>query len=88
MKRRFLVVYDYGQGGVWAYLSASSASEIRLMYPELEVVRERPDWMKSGELLRIKAKDSYDLDEPADGLLADIIDRRKQAARGDSASSG
>ncbi len=28
MKQRYLVCYDYGQGGVWAYIAATSPEKI------------------------------------------------------------
>ena len=33
MRRSFLVLYDYGQGGVWAYLLADSAEQIQTRFP-------------------------------------------------------
>jgi hypothetical protein len=41
----FLVVYDYGTGGIWGYATAPSADVIKRLLPDLEVVEERPAWM-------------------------------------------
>lgn len=41
----FLVAYDYGMGGVWAFARATSAEEVTRTFPELAVVNVRPDWM-------------------------------------------
>jgi hypothetical protein len=46
MKDRFLVVCDYGQGGVWGYVLAPSRDEVVKRYPELDVIDEPPAWMK------------------------------------------
>lgn len=77
MSERFLVVYDYGQGGVWAFVRAPSPDEIRRRFPELRVVSERPPWMSDELRLQIEETESYDLDEAPRGLLADLIARRK-----------
>lgn len=46
MKQRFLVVDDYGMGGIWAYLWAESEREIREKYPTLQIIKEAPDWLR------------------------------------------
>jgi hypothetical protein len=68
MRREFLTVYDYGQGGVWTLLLANSTEQIRDRYPELKVVTRPPDTMTEEELERIRSKrhrvDIDDLQEP------------------------
>jgi len=44
----FLVVYDYGNGGVWGLARAASADEVIRVLPELKIVNETPDWMTAG----------------------------------------
>jgi hypothetical protein len=39
------VVYDYGQGGVWAFIWAQSADDIRQRFRDLEVVNTLPSWL-------------------------------------------
>jgi hypothetical protein len=46
MKTRFLVVDDYGMGGIWAYVLAESAEEIKARYPTLQIVTEVPGWVQ------------------------------------------
>jgi hypothetical protein len=58
------VLYDYGQGGVWAYLLADSAEEIRREFPMLRVYEEPPVWMKA-----------TDVDELAASMTIDIANR-------------
>ena len=53
MRETFLVVYDYGTGGVWARIDAVSEAAIRSMYPTLTVVRERPGWMSNDDYERL-----------------------------------
>jgi hypothetical protein len=42
MKRPFLAVNDYGMGGIWLYIDASSTAEVEQLYPELKVFSEPP----------------------------------------------
>lgn len=62
MKQRFLVVDDYGMGGVWAYLWAESESQIRERYPTLQVVHETPVWLQraDAELTELDVDDDSD----------------------------
>jgi hypothetical protein len=69
MKAPHLVVYDYGTGGVWAIITAESASAISRRYPLLTVVEQRPPWMTDVEYQRISATHSYDLDQQPDDFL-------------------
>ena len=69
MPSRYLVVYDYGMGGLWAYVIASSATEILDAFPELEVVHEQPEWMDDAERGRL---DVLDIERPS-GLLSQIL---------------
>ena len=74
MKHQFLAVYDYGQGGRWALVLAESANEIRVRFPEIKVVNERPGWMTDDYYRRLEGR-IYDIYEPS-GLLADILNDR------------
>ena len=85
LKRNYLVVYEYGQGGTWAFVAASSESQISVQFPELKIVATPPEWMTSKEIDTLKRTASYDLDDPR-GLLADISARRKQSPAKKSAS--
>lgn len=76
MRQSFLVVYDYGQGGIWAFVTADSEDQITDQYPELRVTHQRPDWMSDEEQASIRQTDSYDIDEAPKGLLADIVNAR------------
>jgi hypothetical protein len=69
MKSPYLVVYDYGMGGIRAYVSARSANEIIARFPELQVVRERPGWMSDDDARRL---DLLDIDAPT-GLLSNLL---------------
>ena len=42
-KRPFLVVYDYGMGGVWLLMDARSVQEIEERYPKLKAFDDKPD---------------------------------------------
>jgi hypothetical protein len=74
MTDRFLVVCDYGQGGVWAYVLAPSRAEIVERYPELVVVDEPPAWMNEERHARLM-ESVEDVDAPGEFLTAVIADR-------------
>ena len=76
-KRPFLVVYDYGQGGVWAYVLAESPEQIEREFPELMIVLERPSWMTGDREKRIRENRTVDINEREYGFLADIIRERE-----------
>ena len=75
--RRYWVVYEYGQGGVWAVVAARSAEEIRAHFPELGLVADRPGWMSDDLAARLEAN-VLDLDRPT-GLLADLLAERARS---------
>jgi len=62
-KQRFLVVYDYGTGGVWGLLSARTEEEITERFPSLEIVADRPSWMTDDDWSRIESRMSFDIDD-------------------------
>lgn len=69
-KEDFLVVYDYGSGGVWLVIHARSRDEITEKYRDLNVFDSRPDWMTDEEYHRIERSSlSCDIDTPTDWLL-------------------
>jgi len=75
VKLPFLVLYDYGQGGVWAFLRADSIEVIRRRFPELRVYEHPPEWMDAGEVASIENTMTIDLDEDHPFLAAIVKDR-------------
>ena len=45
LRQPFLACYDYGQGGLWAWVVAESAAQIQTAYSELSVFDRMPQWM-------------------------------------------
>jgi len=72
MKKQYLVVYDYGTGGVWGILAARSEHEIYEKYPDLKVVETRPAWMSDADYNNVRESSSFDIDAPASGWLAKL----------------
>ena len=70
MKTRYLIVYDYGTGGVWGVMWARSKPEILDKYPELAIVDERPAWMSDADFANIVRCSSFDIDDPPKSWLA------------------
>jgi hypothetical protein len=69
MRKRHLVCYDYGQGGLWAYVYADSPEEIAAKFRDLEVIAAPPAWLTSEEQAKLE---TYDIDCP-DGWLAKLL---------------
>ncbi len=63
-----LVVYDYGQGGVWAFVRAASRESIEKDYPELTIMEPYPEWMTPAELAELPVL----VAKKPSGLLADL----------------
>ena len=75
MKPQFFVVYDYGQGGVWAIVEADRRELIIERFPEVQVFDERPPWMTDEVARQLQSQVIY-LELPT-GLLADIMQSRE-----------
>jgi hypothetical protein len=59
-KPRFLVLHDYGMGGLWWWVRAGSAREILLTFAQVEVI-ERSDAIERAETWDL---DEVDIDAP------------------------
>lgn len=62
MKREFLVVHDYGMGGLWAIVYARSEAEVMKNYREVQVVDRVPRWLDNNEYENIKSTSFADLE--------------------------
>ena len=79
MRREFLTVYDYGQGGVWTLLLADSADQIRDRYPELRVVTQPPGTMTNEDLQRIRSgRQRVDIDDLHQPFLKSLREHRTE----------
>jgi hypothetical protein len=69
-KQRYLVVYDYGQGGVWAFVRARSAAEVEDTFRDLKVVENMPSWLTGDALAKTEQRMTFDVDaiEPEDWI--------------------
>jgi hypothetical protein len=72
-KRAFLVLHDYGMGGLWLYMTARSAEEITGRYPALVIVDEAPAWLTADLRERLP---HYDIDEAPSGFLALVAEKK------------
>jgi hypothetical protein len=77
MKRPYLVAYDYGQGAVWAYISAESPGQITDQFPDFAVLEAPPSWMTEDVRKTLEARMTFDIDNPT-GWLAKVIELRRQ----------
>lgn len=76
MKRRFLVNYDDGTGGVWAYLLAESETQIGVQFPEFSVVHDPPAWLTDEVARRLEETLTLDIDDPSAPVLRQLLDSR------------
>ncbi len=83
MKRRFLVNYDDGTGGAWAFLMAESVADIGERFPELTVVYDRPPWMTADDVSVIEEKLTLDIDDSSAPILKQLLEARRQMGVGD-----
>ena len=72
-KKPFLVVYDYGQGGVWAIINARTSREIKKKYPGLKVLRRKPLFMSRDTYNKIAEQMTVDIDDAPSGWLAELV---------------
>jgi hypothetical protein len=65
-----VVVYDYGQGGVWAFVWARSEQELHEKFRDLKVVESVPDWLTGEQLAMTEERMTFDIDriEPGDWI--------------------
>jgi hypothetical protein len=75
-KSTFLCAYDYGMGGLWRFVRASSAQAITQRYPELQVMESRPSWMSETDEARIRSQGVLDLDDDTGGIFEVVVAER------------
>ena len=71
-RREFLVLYDYGQGGLWALVRAGSPEQVRRRYPQLQVFDERPPMVSDAMFAAIESGGVVDVEDPPTGWLAEL----------------
>lgn len=76
-KQKFLVMYDYGMGGLWAYLWARDKNEIQQLFPELKIVDEWPPSMSEATQKATEERETYDIDSDQErGILKVVMAER------------
>jgi hypothetical protein len=63
--REFLVVYDYGTGGIWGFARARTEAEIVQTFPELKVCDESRSWLTHEEERKVRSVSSFAVGEPS-----------------------
>jgi hypothetical protein len=81
-KHKFLVGYDYGNGGLWGTILARSAEGITALYPELAVFEDAPSWMSREYFEKLSSQEpTMDVDLPPAGILDAVLAAREQRAK-------
>lgn len=70
--REFYVLYDYGQGGLWAIVCAESVEQVRDRFPQLKVFEEAPAELGPEVLEKIRQSGVFRLDDLGAGWLAEL----------------
>jgi hypothetical protein len=70
MKKRYLIVHDYGMGGVWGVMTARSGQEICQKYPGVKILEVRPAWMSDADYDKILSNNSFAINDEPRGWLA------------------
>ena len=76
----FLVVDDYGTGGIWFIVRAGGQNEIRVALPTVRIYAPgtRPEWMSEQALTEIATRRTYDLDSlPSSGWMTRLREGRR-----------
>jgi hypothetical protein len=78
-EHEYLVCYDYGMGGLWGVIIASSREVILAKYPELDVADERPRWMDDETHEKFRSEPLWLDDEIPTGLLRALVADRDRS---------
>lgn len=62
--KTYLAAYDYGQGGVWAFLRAESREAIESRYTDVVVVDAPPGWMTAEFVTHLRETMTFDVGDP------------------------
>jgi hypothetical protein len=64
-KQKYLVVDDYGTGGIWFMLYAESEDKIKARLRDVKVYAPgtKPDWMSHASLNEIAERRTFDIDK-------------------------
>jgi hypothetical protein len=84
----FWVLYDYGQGGLWAVVRAESVAQISTLYPSLRVFESPPQSLDRATKERILRAGVQDLEHPRLDWLGDLLRSNPGARPHGAMSSG
>lgn len=77
--KEYLACYDYGMGGVWYRMLASSADAVRQAFPQFIVFDKEPDWWAANPKQGFPV---HKIGDPLDDVLAKIVAEGSQPSRG------
>ena len=72
-RRIFWVLYDYGQGGLWAVVRADSAAQIVGLYPPLQVFELPPESLDHVSIDRILKAGIQEVEQPRLEWMQDLL---------------
>lgn len=68
----FWVLYDYGQGGLWAVVRADSAAQIAALYPALQIFDSPPEHLGHDAIDKILRTGVQDVEHPSLEWMRDL----------------
>lgn len=71
-RKEFFVLYDYGQGGLWAIVRADTVEQVRRRYPQLQVYEDRPASANDAMVAALRSGPCFDIDAEPEGWLAEF----------------
>jgi hypothetical protein len=77
-KRIFWVLYDYGQGGLWAVVNAESIAQIVDLYPSLQVFEGPPEGLDRATIDRVLKAGVQEAERPRLGWMHDLLRTTRQ----------
>lgn len=86
--RVFWVLYDYGQGGLWAVVRAESVAQISALYPSLRIFESPPQNLDRATIERVLRAGVQDLEHPCLEWMGDLLHMDPGAAPPSAMSSG
>jgi len=60
---QFLILYDYGQGGVWGIVTAESKNDVVNKMPYVKVKEQGPPWRNAAIVAQIPEKFRFSIDD-------------------------
>jgi hypothetical protein len=62
VKQKLLTDIGYGTGGIFIWVRAESAEQLKARFPKLRILDCPPTWMDWKRVQKLESEESYDID--------------------------